>query len=59
MIDVTDIPGVKQGDEVVLIGTQIGETLSAYEAAHRVGTISYEIITQMLPRLRDDWQSST
>ena len=59
MIDVTDIPGVKQGDEVVLIGTQTGETLSAYEAAHRVGTISYEIITQMLPRLRDDWQSST
>ncbi|MCY4110045.1 MAG: alanine racemase [Chloroflexi bacterium] len=59
MIDVTDIPGVKQGDEVVLIGTQSGETLSAYEAAHRVGTISYEIITQMLPRLRDDWQSST
>ena len=57
MIDVTDIPGVKQGDEVVLIGTQGGETLSAYEAAHRVGTISYEIITQMLPRLRDDWQS--
>ncbi len=59
MIDVTDIPGVKQGDDVVLIGTQRGETLSAYEAAHRVGTISYEIITQMLPRLRDDWQSST
>lgn len=58
MIDVTDIPGVKQGDEVVLIGTQGGETLSAYEAARRVGTISYEIITQMLPRLRDDWQSS-
>ena len=59
MIDVTGIPGVKQGDEVVLIGTQSGETLSAYEAARRVGTISYEIITQMLPRLRDDWQSST
>ncbi len=57
MIDVTDIPGVKQGDEVVLIGTQAGETLSAYEAAHRVGTISYEIITQMLPRLRENWQS--
>ena len=57
MIDVTDIAGVKQGDEVVLIGTQGGETLSAYEAAHRVGTISYEIITQMLPRLRDDWRS--
>ena len=57
MIDVTDVPGVKQGDEVVLIGTQGGETLSAYEAAHRIGTISYEIITQMLPRLRDDWQS--
>ena len=54
MIDVTDIPGVKQGDEVVLIGTQGGKTISAFEAAHRAGTINYEIITQMLPRIRGD-----
>ena len=53
MIDVTEIRGVKQGDQVVLIGTQGGKTISAFEAARRAGTISYEIITQMLPHVRD------
>ena len=53
MIDVTDIPGAKQGDEVVLIGSQGGHVITADEAAARAGTISYEILAQLLPRAAD------
>jgi len=44
MVDVTDVPAVAVGDEVVLIGTQGGETVDAAELAERCGTISYEIL---------------
>ncbi|MBW2062936.1 MAG: alanine racemase [Deltaproteobacteria bacterium] len=43
MVDVTDIPGVEVGDEVVLLGTQDGEIISAPSLARMLGTISYEI----------------
>jgi alanine racemase len=52
MVDVTDIPDVNVGDEVVLLGRQGGEEVSAYELAERAGTIPYEIITQINPRTR-------
>jgi len=51
MIDVTDIPGVKEGDEVVLIGAQGAERISADDVAERLGTINYEVVTQILPRV--------
>lgn len=54
MCDVTDVPGVKAGDEVVLIGEQGGERISAEEVAEKAGTISYEIfcgISQRVPRV--------
>jgi alanine racemase len=35
---------VSVGDEVVLIGTQGDETLSAWEWAERTGTIAYEVV---------------
>lgn len=44
MVDVTDIPGVCPGDEVVLIGAQGGEFLSAEELARAADTISYEVL---------------
>ena len=44
MADVTDIPGVKPGDPVVLIGTQGDSAITADEMADTVGTISYEIL---------------
>jgi alanine racemase len=44
MIDVTDIPGVSQGDEVVLLGRQGRDVISAVEIGDRVGTISYEVL---------------
>jgi alanine racemase len=54
MVDATDIPGVKAGDEVVLIGKQGNDFISAQEVAEKTGTISYEIlcrIGQRIPRL--------
>ncbi len=51
MLDVTDIPDVREGDEVVLIGTQGGETLSADMVAEALGTINYEVISEILARV--------
>lgn len=49
IIDVTDVPSVKQGDEVVLIGMQGKESLRAEEVAEKAGTINYEIVTRINP----------
>ncbi len=51
LIDVTDIPGVRAGDEVVLIGRQDREEITVADVAERLGTISYEVITQILARV--------
>lgn len=51
MADVTDIGGVQPGDEVVLLGTQGGETISAEEMAGWAETISYEILTSISPKI--------
>ncbi|MHB1319294.1 MAG: alanine racemase, partial [Anaerolineae bacterium] len=51
MVDVTDIPGTHQGDEVVLIGAQGGETLSAEAVAAQLGTINYEVVSEILARV--------
>lgn len=47
MIDVTDVRGVREDDEVVIIGTQGKETISALELAKRSNTIPYEILTSL------------
>jgi len=47
MLDVTDIAGVQQGDEVVLLGAQGQEAISAEEMASWANTISYEILTSI------------
>jgi alanine racemase len=51
MIDVTAIPGVRQGDEAVLIGEQGDEQITAEEVAERLGTISYEVVSEILARV--------
>jgi alanine racemase len=54
MVDVTDVPGVALGDEVVLIGRQGDAVITADEVAHATGTISYEVFTRIgkrVPRL--------
>ncbi len=51
VIDVTDIPGVATGDEVVLIGQQGAETISAFDHAKAAGTIPWEIFTRIAARV--------
>lgn len=51
MADVTDVPGVKAGDEAVLIGSQGAEAISAEEVAAKAGTISYEIFCRVSGRV--------
>ncbi len=51
MIDVSRIPGVRQGDEVVLIGAQGDDWISAEDAAEQLGTINYEVVSEILARV--------
>jgi alanine racemase len=51
MIDVTHIPGVRQGDEVVLIGRQGRESITVEQVAERLGTINYEVVSEILARV--------
>jgi alanine racemase len=51
MVDVSHIPDVRRGDEVVLIGRQREAALSAEEVARRLGTISYEVVSALLARV--------
>ncbi|HVE87522.1 MAG TPA: alanine racemase [Myxococcales bacterium] len=44
MVDVTDVPGVQMGDEVVLIGRQGDGAIRAQELAELAGTIPYEVL---------------
>lgn len=50
MIDVTHIPDVQLDDEVVLIGRQGDEVITADEIAARLGTINYEVVTALTAR---------
>jgi alanine racemase len=52
MIDVSEIEGAAVGDEVVLMGRQGGEEISATELAERAQTISWEITTRIGQRVR-------
>lgn len=54
MVDVTDIPGVRVGDEVVLIGKQHEQTITADDMAAKLDTINYEItcaVGKRVPRV--------
>ena len=52
MIDVTDIPQVKLEDDVVLLGRDVDETISAELMASWAGTINYEIVSRISPLLQ-------
>jgi alanine racemase len=51
VVEITGIEGVKQDDEVVLIGRQGDEVLPAEEVARWGETINYEVVTQLMPRI--------
>ncbi len=53
MVDVTDVPGVRLEDEVVLIGKQKGEQVTPEEFAAKIGSFNYETVTRinaLIPR---------
>jgi alanine racemase len=54
MVDITDIPGIKLGDEAVLIGKQGEKTISVDQLSAIAGTIHYEFISRingLIPRI--------
>ena len=52
VIDVTDIPRVRVGDEVVLIGAQDKGAIWADELALKIGTTAYEFLTRINPLIK-------
>jgi alanine racemase len=50
-IDVTGMPGVSIGDEVVLIGEQGNKKITAWEHASHAGTIPYDILCAISARV--------
>jgi alanine racemase len=55
MIDVTDLPGASRKDEVVVLGAQEGplgkDAIGADEVAGHMGTIAWEVLTQISRRV--------
>ena len=51
MVDVTEVEDVSMGDEVVLLGGQGGDAITAEEIAEKIGTISYEILCMVGKRV--------
>jgi alanine racemase len=54
VLDVTEIAGAAPGDEVVILGAQGRQTITAYDHADAAGTIPWEVFTrigQRVPRI--------
>jgi len=51
VLDVTEIPGVEAGDEVVIIGTQERESITAFDHTDATGTIPWEVFTRIGSRV--------
>jgi alanine racemase len=57
LLDVTDIPGVAVGDEVILIGSSGAASINAMDIARLIGTVPYEVlctIGKRVPRIYVD-----
>jgi Alr-MurF fusion protein len=48
MVDITDVPHVEEGDEVIIFGNG----LTMIELANKIGTIAYEILTSVSERVK-------
>jgi alanine racemase len=51
VLDVTEISGVAAGDEVVILGSQGGETITAFDHAEAGTTIPWEVFTRIGARV--------
>ncbi len=52
VLDVTEIANVAPGDEVVILGTRGGETITAFDHAEASSTIPWEVFTRIAPRVQ-------
>jgi alanine racemase len=52
VLDVTDIDGVAAGDEVVILGSQGAQTITAFDHAEATETIPWEVFTRIGARVR-------
>jgi len=61
MVDVTDVSGVREGEEAVLLGRQGDETLFADTWAAHLDTITYEVLCNISKRVPRTylWQGKT
>lgn len=50
-VDLSNVPDAQAEDEVVLLGRQGDETISAEEVADRIETINYEVVARLNPLL--------
>lgn len=48
MIDITDVPHVQEGDEVIIFNKE----LTIIDLAHKIGTIPYEVLTSVSERVK-------
>jgi len=49
VVDASDVPGIRVEDEVVLLGTQRRERVTAEDIASKIGSINYEVVTRVNP----------
>ena len=50
-VDVTEVPDIEVGNDVVLIGRQGEQTITAKDMAKLTGTISYEVLCDIAARV--------
>ena len=55
MIDVTAVDDISVGDEVVILGRQGDDIITAKELSSRINTIPYEIITSLGSRAKKEY----
>ncbi len=58
VLDVTGFPFIHPGNEVVIIGKQGNDEITASEIAEKVGTIDYEIVTRIGKRVKRIFKNS-
>lgn len=55
MVDITDIPGVKVGDTVTVLGKDGEEEITAEDLGKLCNSFHYEVLCTFMPRVRRIW----
>jgi alanine racemase len=56
VVSVNAIPGVRAGDEAVLLGSQGNERIGAEELGRRWGTINYDVVSGIMERVGREYK---